>query len=100
MTDNDLRDSIKEQVNRVIDSIYAQISNAGDLKPTSKYSFNISITNPLNDEVLNRKFSFQGDEIIIVRDLINKNKTKANAIKRVLKKEAWKIVFSIIKEGI
>ena len=100
MTDNDLRDSIKEQVNRVIDSIYAQISNASDLKPTSKYSFNISITNPLNDEVLNRKFSFQGDEIIIVRDLINKNKTKANAIKRVLKKEAWKIVFSIIKEGI
>ena len=100
MTDNELRDLIKEQVDKVIDDVYYKISNANNLKPTSKYSFNITVTNPITREIVNRKLSFHGDEIIAVRDFINKNRIKANTIKRVLKKEAWKIVYSIMKENI
>ena len=100
MTDNELRESVKEQVNKVIDDVYNKIGNANNLKPTSKYSFNITITNPITKEIISRKLSFQGDEITTVRDFINKNRIKANTIKGVLKKEAWKIVYSIIKENI
>ena len=100
MTENELRDCIKEQVSKVIDDIYYKISNASGLNPKSKYSFSITITNPLTKEVISRKLRFQGDEIITVRDLINKNKVKSKAIKRVLKKESWKIIYSIIKEDI
>ena len=100
MTDNELRDLTKEQVDKVIDDVYCKISNANNLKATSKYSFNITVTNPITKEIVSRKLSFHGDEIIAVRDFINKNRIKANTIKRVLKKEAWKIVYSIMKENI
>lgn len=100
MTDNELRDSVKAQVNMVIDDLYLKVSNAHGLNPKSKYSFKIAITNPITKEVMSRKLSFHGDEIITVRDLINNNRVKAGTIKRVLKKEAWKIIYAIIKENI
>ena len=77
MTDNELRNSVKEQVGRVIDDVYYKISNANNLKPTSKYRFNITITNPITKEIVSKKLSFQGDEIITARDFINKNRIKA-----------------------
>ena len=99
MKEDELRDFIKKQVCKTIDSIYNSINNADNLKPKSKYSFNITINNPFTNEVTSKKLTFQGDEIIAVRDFIRNNKVKANTIRRVLKKEAWKIVYSAIKEN-
>lgn len=100
MTDNELRDSIKKQVGTVIDDIYINIVNANGLKSDSKYSFNITITNPTTKEVINKKISLQGDQLITIKDFVNRNRVKSNAIKKILKKEAWKIVYSMIKEDI
>lgn len=99
MTDNELRNSIKEQAGMVIDNIYEKFSNAENLKPKTKYIFTITITDPITKEHLKKEFGLYGEDIMGINKFMKENPVKAKTIKRVLKKEAWKIAFSMFKEN-
>lgn len=100
MDENELREFIKGETNRTIDEVYEKISNARELKPESRYNINISIKNPITDEVLNQKVTLDGNQMITIRNFINKNRVKSNAIRRLLKRELWKLIYRGIKEEV